>query len=127
VLDLAELVADHQLLNRRQDRAIGDRLDEIAVARVGRDAAGGRVRMRQQPGILEVGQDVPDGRARHAKAVALDKRSRPDWGCAVDVFLDDGSEDRLGSGIQRASGADAARHERPLGAWRELALTGGEC
>ena len=127
VLDLAELVPDHQLLDRRQDRVVGDRLDEVAVAGVRRDAAGRRVGVRQEAGRLEVGEDVADGRARHAKAVALDERRRPDGRCGVDVFLDDGPEDRLGARIQRAGGADATRHEWPLVGELGLALLVREC
>ena len=111
VLDLAELVADHQLLDRRQLARVRDRLDEVAVAGVGRDRGRRDVwGWVSRPADLELGEDVPDGRARHAEAVALDERGRPDRGRVSDVFLDDGPEDRLGSGIQRAGGADAARH-----------------
>ena len=79
---------------------IDDRLDEEAVAGVGRDPAGGGVRVGQQPGRLEVGEDVPDGRARHAEAVALDERVGADRRRGGDVFLDDGPQDRLRARIQ---------------------------
>ena len=115
VLHLAELVPDHQLLDGRQGRVVGDRLDEVAVARVGRDATGRRVRVGQEAGRLEVGEDVAHGRARHAEAVALDERGRADGCRGVDVFLDDGPEDRLGARIQRAGGADASRHDLASG------------
>ena len=61
----------------QRDR-VDDRLDVEAVAGVGRDATGARVRVGQQPGRLELGEDVADGRAGHAEAVALDERLAAD-------------------------------------------------
>ena len=104
-LDLAELVADHQLLDRGSGTAVGDRLDVEAVAGVGRDAAGARVRVGQQAGHLELGEDVADRRAGHAEAVALDERLAADRLGGRDVFLDDGPKDRLGAEVQGAEGA----------------------
>ena len=46
-LDLAELVADHELLDRGQDDRIRDGLDVETVAGVGRDPASARVRTAQ--------------------------------------------------------------------------------
>jgi hypothetical protein len=101
----AELVADHQLLDRGQRDDLRDRFDVEAVARVGRDAPGRGVRVGQQAVRLELGEDAPDGRARHGEAVALDERLAPDRRGGRDVFLDDGPKDRLGAEVQRAAGA----------------------
>ncbi|MEJ7696019.1 MAG: hypothetical protein WKF78_05180 [Candidatus Limnocylindrales bacterium] len=73
-LDLAELVADHQLLDRGQRHRVGEGLHVQAVAGVGGDASGARMRMAQQARHLEFGQDVTDGRAGHAEAIALHER-----------------------------------------------------
>ena len=108
-LDLAELVADHQLLDRRQRDGLDDRFDVKAVAGVGRDAAGGRVRVGQQAVRLEFGEDAAHGRAGHAEAVALDERLAPDRCRGGDVFLNDGSKDRLRTQVQWADGAAATR------------------
>ena len=104
-LDLAELVADHQLLDGRQRHRVDDRFDVEPVASIGRHAPGARVRMSQQAGGLELGEDAPDGRARHAKAVALDKGLAADRLGGRDVFLDDGPKDRLRTKVQGAEGA----------------------
>ena len=80
-LHLAELVADHQLLDRRQRHGVDDRLDVEAVAGVRRHATGAGVRMGQQPGTLELGEDAAHGRAGHAEAVALDERLAADRLC----------------------------------------------
>jgi hypothetical protein len=112
-LDLAELVPDHQLLHRRQRDGIDDRLDVEAVPGVGRDAPGTRVGMGQQPGQLQLSEDVADRGARHAEAVAVDERLAADRLCRRDVFLDDGPKDRLGAEVQRAEWAtDATRQTR---------------
>ena len=104
-LDLAELVADHQLLDGRQRNGLDDRLDVEAVAGVGRDAAGGGVRVGQQAVRLELGEDAADGRAGHAEAVALDERLAADRRRGRDVFLDDGPKDRLRAKVQGAEWA----------------------
>ena len=119
-LDLAELVADHQLLDRRQRHGLDDRLDVEAVAGVGRHAAGAGVRMGQQAGHLELGEDVADGRAGHAEAVALDERLAADRLCGRDVFLDDGPEDRLGAEVQGAEGAADPTRQLVLPWWLAL-------
>ena len=67
-LHLAELVPDHELLDLRHERGIDDRFDVPAVALVGRDAAGRGVWVRQQARQLQLGEDVANGRARHAEA-----------------------------------------------------------
>ena len=104
-LDLAELVADHQLLDRRQRNGLDDRLDVEAIAGVGRDAAGGGVRVGQQAVRLELGEDAADGRAGHAEAIALDERLAADRRRGRDVFLDDGPKDRLRAKVQGAEWA----------------------
>ena len=104
-LDLAELVADHQLLDGRQRDGLDDRLDVEAIAGVGRDAAGGRVRVGQQAVRLELGEDAADGRAGHAEAIALDERLAADRRGGRDVFLDDGPKDRLRAKVQGAEWA----------------------
>ena len=121
-LDLPELVADHQLLDGRQRDGIDDRFDVEAVAGVGRHATGARVRVGQQAGHLELGEDVADGRAGHAEAVALDERLAADRLCGRDVFLDDGPKDRLRAEVQRAEGAADASRQLVLPWW--LALDG---
>jgi hypothetical protein len=124
-LDLPELVSDHQLLDSRQRDGIGDRLDEEPIAGIRRDATGARVGMRQQAGCLELREDVPHGRARHAKAVSVDERLARDRLCRRDIFLDDGPKDRLRAEVQRAEwAADASRQTRSPVA---LALYGSEC
>ena len=104
-LDLAELVADHQLLDRRQRHRVDDRFDVEAVAGVGRHAARARVRVGQEAGGLELGEDAAHGRAGHAQAVALDQGLAADRLGGRDVFLDDGPKDRLRAEVQGAEGA----------------------
>jgi hypothetical protein len=104
-LDLAELVADHQLLDGGQGNRLDDRFDVEAVASVGRDAAGGGVRMCQEPVRLELGEDAAHGRAGHAEAVALHERLAADRRGGGDVFLDDGPKDRLRAKVQGAEWA----------------------
>ena len=57
--------------------------------------------MVKQPGLLELGQDVADGRAGHGEAVPLDQRLAADRRGGLDVFLDDGPQDRLSAAVQR--------------------------
>ena len=105
-LDLAELVADHQLLDGRQRAGIDDRLDIEAIAR--RRSASRPALVCgcvSSPARLQLGEDVADSGARHAEAVALDERLAADRLCRRDVFLDDGPKDRLGAEVQRAEWA----------------------
>ena len=116
-LDLPELVADHQLLHGRE-RPLGDeRLDVEAVARIRGDAPRRRVGVPEEAGHLELGEDVADRRRADAQRVPLHERVRPDRRSGGDVFLDDGQQDRLGSGVERtAAAADSSRHGMaPLG------------
>ena len=117
-LHLPELVADHQLLDGRERHGIDDRLDVEAVAGVGRHATRRGMRVGQEAGALELGQDASDGRARHAEAVALDQRLRADGRRGGDIFLDDGPKDRLRAEVQGAGGAVSSRQGPVLlGGW----------
>ena len=77
-LHLPELVADHQLLDRGERDRVRDGLHVEAVALVGRDPARGGVRMGQETGGFELGEDAPDGRAGHTEVIALDERQAAD-------------------------------------------------
>jgi hypothetical protein len=121
VLHLTELVADHQLLDRRERDAVDDRLDVVAVAALGGDPPGRRVRVRQEAGALELREHGAHGRAGHAEAIALDERLAADRCGGGDVFLDDGPKDRLGAKVQEA--AQLTRSSRHgASPERELAL-----
>src|SRR3954447_5951180 len=89
-LDLAELVADHQLLDGGQRDGLGDRFDVEPIALVRGDATGGCVRVGQETVRLELGEDAANRRAGHAEAVAVDERLAADRRRGRDVFLDDG-------------------------------------
>ena len=67
-------------------------LDEVAVAQIGRDAAGGRVRVRQQAEILERGELVPHGRRRNVEPVLADKGRRRHRLGRGDVLADNGTQ-----------------------------------
>ena len=67
--------------------------------------------MGQQPAELELGEDVADGRAGHAEAVAVDERVAADRRRGRDVFLDDGPKDRLCAEVQWAGGAADSSHQ----------------
>ena len=127
-LDLAELVADHQLLDGGQRHGFDDRLDVEAVALIGRDAAGRRVRVGQQAVRLELGEDAAHGRAGHAEAVAVDERLAADRRRGRDVFLDDGPKDRLGAKVQGAEWAAIPSRQGPVSSvvstlrWRVLTV-----
>ena len=128
-LHLPELVADHQLLDLGQRRGVDDRLDVPAVAGVGRDAAGGGVRVVEEAGELELGEDVADRRAGHAEPIPIDERLAADRRRGGDVFLDDGPEDRLCAKVQRAAGATDSTRQGLFSRFgcRWLALSLPEC
>jgi hypothetical protein len=128
VFDLPELVADHELLDLRHRGGVDDRLDVPAVALVGRDPAGRGVRMGQEAAELELGEDVPDGRAGHAKPIAIHERVAANRRRGGDVFLDDGPKDRLCAEVQGAGGAADPSHQglSPVRI-RWLALSMPEC
>jgi len=116
-LDLAELVPDHQLLDGGQRDGLGDRFHVEAVARIGRDATGGGVRVRQEAVGLELGEDAPDGGARDAQAIALDECLAADRRRGRDVFLDDGPKDRLHAKVQGAEWATIPTRQGPISRW----------
>ena len=106
-LDLAELVADHQLLDGGERDGVRDRLDVQAIATVGRHAARARVRMPEQLSHLQLGHDVADRGRADREAVLLDERRAADRLGGGDVFLDDGPQDGRGACLQ-GPGADLA-------------------
>jgi len=61
-------------------------VDEVAVAGFGRHAPGGRVRVRQQPELLEIGQLVADRRRPPLECRA--ERLGADRHAVVEVDLD---------------------------------------
>ena len=63
------------------------------VRLLGRDAAGRRVRMREQAARLELGELVADRRRRDAQTGALDEVPRADRLAGRDVLLDDAREE----------------------------------
>ena len=68
-------------------------VDVHAVARLGRHAPRGGVRVREQPEPLELRQLGPHRRAREVEPGALDERLRPDGRAGGDVLLDDPRQD----------------------------------
>ena len=78
--------------------------------------------MGQQAVRLELGEDVADGRAGHAEAVALDERLAADRRRGGDVFLDDGPKDRLRAEVQGAEWAASSSRQGLSPKW--LALYG---
>jgi hypothetical protein len=58
------------------------------VGALGRDAAGRRVRMREQPSRLELGELVSDRGRRHAQSGTLDEIARANGLSGGDVLLD---------------------------------------
>src|SRR5207249_7536588 len=63
------------------------------VSRVCRDPPGRRMRVAQEPELLERGHLVTDRGARHAQAGALGDRLRADRLTRSNVLLDDGVQD----------------------------------
>ena len=112
-LHLAELVADHQLLDGWKRHLADQRLHVEAVADVRRDAPRRRVRVPEEALDLQLGQDVAHGGGAHAERVALNERLGADRRGRRDVFLDDGPQDRLRPGVERsAAAADSSHHGR---------------
>ena len=77
------------------------RIDEHAIALRGGHAPGRGVRRGQQPGILQLGQDVADGRRTHVQARVPGQRLRAHRLAVADV-----------AGNQRAQQLPGARVER---------------
>src|SRR5262249_56499173 len=67
---------------------LGEVVDEVAVAQVGRYPARGRVRLRDVPLVLEHGHVVADGRARHAQLAGSGDALGTDGLRRLDVLLD---------------------------------------
>ena len=92
-----ELVAHRREIERERCRAPLDRVDELlrveVVAALGRHASRRRVRMRQQPEALELGQLAADGRGREIEAAPVDERLRAHGLTARHVLLDDEPQD----------------------------------
>ena len=110
--DLAELVADRQLVGHVELGIAHERLDVQAVAEVGGDPARARVRVRQQAERLELGHRAAHGRRRDAESVALDEGFRAHRDRREDVVLHDGAQHRplpLGQLGARLSGGTLAR------------------
>jgi hypothetical protein len=63
-------------LPRADARLAHELIHEQAVRPVGRNAAGGGVRLRQQAAFLEVGHDVPDRRGRQVQPAAAREHAR---------------------------------------------------
>ena len=99
-LDLAELMADHPLFNRRQRPLVSQNLDVVAIPGIRGDSTGRGVGMHEKTHGLEVRQDVPNGGAADAKGEVRDERTRADRRCRNHVFVDDGPQDCARSRIQ---------------------------
>ncbi len=78
-----------------QGLELEQRVDEEAVALVGRNAAGGGVRRGDEAQILEVGHDVADGGRGEAQARIARQGSRADGLPVANVILDQGLEQQL--------------------------------
>ncbi len=95
------------LLHRPADRRRGgfrlhQEVDEIAVATVGRDPSGRRVRLLQVPGTDQVGQLVTDGRRRERDEVLGGQNLRTDRHSRHGVVGDDGFQDLLLALVERS-------------------------
>ena len=75
-------------------------IDEVAIALVGGDASGRRVRLDQEPLLLQHGEFAPDGSRRHLDRRHARNAPRSDGLCGRDVLLHDGSEDRCLAVVQ---------------------------
>src|SRR5436190_5023310 len=67
-------------------------VDEVAVALVGGDATGGRVRLREEPLLLEHGHLVAHRGRRDVHPGRVDHMARADGLRCFDVLLHDGKE-----------------------------------
>ena len=68
---LAELVPNHELINRGDLVGGGDLHRVGAIAKVGRDATGGGVRLHEQTELLKFNEHPAHGGGRDAKVVAV--------------------------------------------------------
>ena len=64
-------------------------VDVEPVAAVGRDAAGGCMRLLQIAQLLELDEGAPDGSGRHAQAGQRGQARRSDRLAGIDVFSDE--------------------------------------
>ena len=94
---LLDLVAHRAKVDAEPVGSPLERVDELvgvdAVAALRRRSTGGRVRVRQQPERLELGELAAHGRGRDAEAGALDEHARSDRLARRDVLLDDPPQD----------------------------------
>ena len=90
---LVELVADGLLDLPREVALLHQRLDVIAVALVGRHAAGGGVRVADEALVLEPGHLAADGCRRERQVEAAHDRLGADGVRRVDVLADDEAEE----------------------------------
>ncbi len=89
-----EEIDDGAALRRGELAFAREVVDEVAVAAVGGDAPGRRVRLHEVPVTFEDGHLVADRGARHTEPAGARDRLRPDRLRRLDVLLDDGSQDR---------------------------------
>ena len=95
-LDLAaRRVQVERELGRLRREPVQQLVGVVAVAALGRHAAGGGVRMRQQAERLELGELGAHGRRRRGEPAALDERLRADGLATGNVRLDDAAQDFL--------------------------------
>ena len=104
-----ELVADAAPIVAAQLLGLHQLVDVGAIAGIGGNAAGRRVRLHQVAAGLELGHLVANRRRADAEVVLLGKRLRADRLGGRDVFVDDRRED-IGLALVEA----AARLSRPL-------------
>ena len=94
-LNALQLLLDLLALARLQLHAAEKVLDKVAVAQVGGDAAGGGVRVRDVPFLLEDRHLVADGGRADAQAVLPRHQIRRDGHGRAHVLADDETEDPL--------------------------------
>src|SRR5205807_3008366 len=91
---LLEVVGDGAALRVAELPAGRQRVHEVPVAEVGRDAAGARVWVREVSHLLERGEVVADRGGRDAEPVAFGDGLAPDGFPGPDELLDHGAEHR---------------------------------
>ena len=110
-LELSLQLADLDLLERLDDQQA---VDEEPVALGRRNAAGRRVRARDEAHLLEVGHDVADRRRRQLEARLPRQHARADRLAVGDVALDQRLQQVLRARIQHAGYCTpAVRRLRP--------------
>ncbi len=91
---LGEVAGDRPAVRVSEAEAVGLCVHVVAVSRVGRDASGARVRVGQEPELLERSHLVADRGARDTEAGALGDRLGADGLPRPDVLLDHRVQDR---------------------------------